>query len=56
MKTSHPKKTKQNLQIPKIGCEEGPLAPTLIVISSDEELERSMCKLEENISLEMDSD
>ena len=33
-----------------------PWPPTPIVISSDEELERSMCELEEKISLEMDSD
>ena len=33
-----------------------PWPPTPIVISSDEELERSMCELEEKISLEMDPD
>ena len=33
-----------------------PWPPTPIVISSDEEIERSMCELEEKISLEMDSD
>ena len=50
--------TKQNkiFKFQKLDVKKAPWPPTLIVISSDEELERSMCELEENISLKMDSD